>query len=228
MKAVAAVALGLTLVVAPSLGAQSGPNADPNFRVEIRTDIDGKPGFTVTNLSNDTLTACVIRFSLSSESRWQSQMDWDAVVQGSPVRKAETQPLAAGASMTMYLPHTVGKSLPDKVEVVAGIWASGETFGEAEWVKMILDNRASLALAYEDALGLLQRGLDENWTADQYVEALNSRPRFTGPMSAISSNLRGNRNFDGEPQVLRRVVQNLQAYFQQRLDLIRKAKPALI
>ena len=153
-------------------------------------------------------------------------MDWDPVVQGSPVKKAETQPLAPGASMTMYLPHTVGKSLPDKVEVVAGIWADGETFGEAKWVKTMLDNRASLASAYEDAIGLLQKGLDEKWTRDQYLEALNSRPRLTGPMSAISSNLRGNRNFDGKPELLRRVLQNLQAYFEQRLDLIRKAKPA--
>jgi hypothetical protein len=73
---------------------------------------------------------------------------------------------------------------------------------------------------------MLQKGLDENWTRDQYLEVLNSRPRLTGPMSAISSNLRGNRNFDGKPQLLRHIVQNLQAYFEQRLELLRKAKPA--
>jgi hypothetical protein len=65
--------------------------------------------------------------------------------------------------MTMYMLHEGEKSLPDKVQVVAAIWADGETFGDAKWVRVILDHRASLALAYQDAIGTLQKGLDENW-----------------------------------------------------------------
>jgi hypothetical protein len=180
MNALAAVTLCLTLIVAPFLRAQSDPNAASSFRIEIQTDIDGKPSFTLTNLSNDTLTACVIRFSLSSKPTWRSELDWDSIVQDSPLKRAEDQPLEAGASVTMYLPHAIGESLPDKVEVVAAIRADGQTFGDAKWVKVILDNRASLALAYEDAIGILQKGLDENWTRDQYLEALDSKPRFYG------------------------------------------------
>jgi hypothetical protein len=62
MNALAAVALCLVLIVAPFVRAQSGPNADSSFRIEIQTDIDGKPSVTLTTLFNDTLTACVIRF----------------------------------------------------------------------------------------------------------------------------------------------------------------------
>jgi hypothetical protein len=227
MNALAAVALSLTLIGAPFLHPQSGPNADSSFRIEIQTDSNGKPSFTITNLSNDTLTACVIRFSLSSELTWHSELDWDPIIQAGPVNRAEAaHPLDAGASMTMYLPHAIEKSLPDRVDVVAAIWADGETFGDAKWVKVLLDNRASLALAYEDAIGILQKGLDENWTRDQYLDALNNKPRSTAPISSIRSTLQGNRNLDGKPQLLRRTVQYLQVYFEQRLDLLRKAKPA--
>jgi hypothetical protein len=235
MNALAAVTLCLALIVAPFLRAQSGPDADADssFRIEIHTDIDGKPSFTLTNLSNDTLTACVIRFSLSSKPTWHSQLDWDSIVQDSPLKRAEDQPLEAGASVTMYLPHAIGESLPDKVEVVAAIWADGQTFGDTKWVKVLLHYRASLARDYEDSISMLQRGLDENWTRDQYLDAVNNRAAnsepsevYGGPTLAIRNTLRGNRTLDGKPQLLRRTIQNLQASFEQKLDLLRKAKPA--
>jgi hypothetical protein len=224
MKTLAAVAL--LLVATPFLHAQSN-NPDSNFRIEIQTDGDGKPSFSITNLFNDTLTACVIRFSLSSNPTWHSQLDWDTVVQDIPVNRAGTEhPIEAGASKTMFLSHAVGESLPDKVEVVAAIWADGESFGDPKWVNVILNGRASLTLAYDDAIGILQKGLDENWTRDQYLEAVNSKPGVTGPISAIRSTLRGNRIFDEKPQLLKHAVQNLKADFEQRLELLRKAKPA--
>ena len=225
-------AIALTLIAAPLVRAQSGLDADSSFRVEIQTDSDGKPSFTLTNLFNDTLTACVIRFSLSSNPTWHSQLDWDPIVQDLPLSRAEADhPLEAGTSKTMYLPHAVGESLPDTVEVVAAIWADGETFGDDKWVRVILNNRASLALAYENAIGMLQKGLDENWTRDQYLDAVN-KPRHTGPgevyggpVLAIRNTLR-NRIFDEKPLLLRHAVQNLQAHFEERLDLLSKAKPA--
>ena len=234
MNALASVTLCLALIVAPFLRAQSGPDADSSFRIEIQTDIDGKPSFTLTNLSNDTLTACVIRFSLSSKPTWHSQLDWDTVVQDIPLNAAEAEhPIEAGASKTMYLPHAVGESLPDKVEVVAAIWADGETFGDPKWVKVLLHYRASLARAYEDSISMLQKGLDGNWTRDQYLDATNNRAAnsepsevYGGPTLAIRNTLRGNSTLDGKPQLLRRTIQNLQASFEQKLDLLRKAKPA--
>lgn len=97
-------------------------------------------------------------------------------------------PLEPGASLTLFLPHEVGGALPDRVEVVAGIWDDGETFGLAVWVKALIDNRASLRSAYEQAVSLLQRGLDENWPRGQYLAALNSKPNSL-PFYAIRSTL---------------------------------------
>jgi hypothetical protein len=227
MNTLAAVALCLALIGAPFFRTQAGLNADSSFRIEIQADIDGRPSFTLTNLFNDALTACVIRFSLSSKPTWHSQLDWDPFLQDLPLNRVEAEPpLQAGTSKTMYLPHAIGESFPDKVEVVAATWADGETFGDPKWVKVLLDNRVLLAVAYADAISMLQKGLDENWTRDQYLNAVTSKPRFTGPISAIRNTLRANRIFDQKPQLLRHAVQNLQAFFQQKLDLLRKSKPA--
>jgi hypothetical protein len=80
-------------------------------------------------------------------------------------------PIEPGGRITQHLSHAVGGPLPDKIEVVAGVWADGETFGQPDWVKVILKNREIQASAYEQATSMLQRGLDQNWTRDQYLQA---------------------------------------------------------
>ena len=97
----------------------------------------------------------------------------------------------------MYLPHKVGGPLPDRVEVIAGIWEDGETFGEAVWVKTLLDHRASLTSAYEQAIFMLQKGLNENWTRGQYLACYGSN---------------------------KRVRKNLLQYFTENLSLLHKTK----
>jgi hypothetical protein len=194
------------------------------FRTEILPSADGGPKFTVTNLSDNTLTACVIRFSVSSQAKPESHMDWDAIVQGGRnTRRGSQQPLEPQASLTMSLPHVVGDPLPDKVEVVAGVWADGTTFGEADWLKVILGNRAYFASSYEQAISFLKSGLDQKWTRDQYLEALSKEPK-SGPFYAIRRTLEANRNAS---RILERIIQHLLKYFTENLTLLRQAKPAV-
>jgi len=217
--------LCLALLFSPALHGRSQTRAEPGFQIAIQADADGRPTFTLTNLSDGTLTACHIRFSLSPQSKPQTEMDWDSLAQyqgGGPRRGP--QPLEPGASMTIPLPHVVGGPLPDEVEVVAGIWADGETFGEDERVKRLLSNRASLTSAYEQAISLLQQGLDENWTRDQYFAALNGKPNSL-PFLSIRSALRAGPNADWDRRSLQRAMQDLSAHFTTNLDLLRQAKP---
>jgi hypothetical protein len=120
----------------------------------------------------------VIQFSRSTEVKPESSMQWDALVQAGPVSHPEVQqhPLGPGASMTQFLSHTVGAPLPDTVEIVAGVWDDGDSFSDSNGVHRIWERRASMASAYEQAIAFVQKGLDENWTRDQYLEALNSKP----------------------------------------------------
>ena len=121
----------LGLLVSSATCGQSQTVEQAKFQIEIQAAADGGPKFTVANLSGKTLTACTFQFSVSSESRAQSKMDWDPLAQGrgDPGRPG---PLEPGASLTMDLPHKVGGPLPDRVEVIAGIWEDGETFGQAD------------------------------------------------------------------------------------------------
>jgi hypothetical protein len=171
----------------------------------------------VTNLSGKTVTACFIEISSSSDNRDRSKIDWDAIVQG-------MKSLEPGGSISIPLPHVVGGPLPDKVEVVAGIWADGETFGSAELVRRILVNRGMRESDYDQAVTFLQQGLDANWTRDQYLAALKDMPN-SGAFQMFKANLEKNEDLIDKPELLRRIVQRLMGAFEQDRDLLRQAKP---
>jgi hypothetical protein len=94
-------------------------------------------------------------------------MVWDALVQGN-------HPIEPGRTILRPFFPNGGSSLPDKVEVIAGIWADGESFGQPEWLSNILKTRAMRASEYDDATAILQKGLDQNWTPNHYQQAFSN------------------------------------------------------
>jgi hypothetical protein len=214
--------LSAGLCLASAVHGQSRTAEEPKFQVEIDPAAEGGPKFTVTNLSAKTLGACVFEFSISSEGMPQSHMDWDpASLPGGDERRKSPKPLEPGASMTLNLLHKVGGPFPDKVQVIAGVWTDGETFGVADWVSVILKNRASLASAYEQAISILRQGLDEQWTRDQYLEALNSKPNSL-PFHAIRSTLAASQNSESDRGAVKYTMQALLEYFTKNLEVLRK------
>jgi hypothetical protein len=214
------VAVGILIVgllAASTVHGQSGTITPPNFQVEIQPTGDRGPMFTVTNLSGKTVTACFIEISSSSDNRDQSKIDWDAIVLG-------RKPLESGASISLPLSHVVGGPLPDKVGVVAGIWADGETFGSAELVRRILVNREMRGSDYNQAIAFLQQGLDANWTRDQYLAALKDRAN-SGSFQMIKSNLEKNEDLGDKPERLQRIVKRLIGIFEEDRDSQRQPKP---
>ncbi len=195
---------------------QSAVIEPPKFQIEIQTAGDGSPKYIVTNLTGKTVTACAVRLSSSLE-KGVSYTLWDALVQ-------DVRPIEPDASISQYLGHRVGGPLPDKVEVVAGVWVDGENFGDPDWVKAILKNRETLVVAYEQAITLLRQGLDQNWTRDQYLQALKDRPN-QGPFYAIRSTVTANRNFDMQPRLSHRVMQLMLDSFLQKSDQLGRTKP---
>jgi hypothetical protein len=106
---------------------------------------------------------------------------WDSLLQDEPA-------IQPSAHMSGSVSHVDGGPYPDKIEVVARIWADGETFGPPELVKTMLANRERMASQYEQAANLLQHGLDQNWTRDQYLQALSNMPNF-GAIHSLRSML---------------------------------------
>jgi hypothetical protein len=209
------IVLSAGLLATLSIHAQPQTGQQPKFQFDIQPAAQGGPKYTVTNLSDKAITACVIELSIWSEGKGQSRTVWDAPIQGE-------RPLEAGASMTKNLGHIVGAPLPDKMDVIAGIWADGETFGQADWVKIILQGRASWASQYRQATALLQRGLDQNWTRDQYLEVLKTMPDSV-PMETIRSTLEAYPQVGGKPKLLERLVRRLLELLNRKSKLLRQA-----
>lgn len=149
-------------------------------------------------------------------------MDWDPVWQGEG--RGREKPLEPEASMTMSLPHVVGGPLPDRAEIIAGIWADGETFGDPKRLKELQDNRNSLATAYQQAISLLQQGLDQNWSRDQFLSALNGKTNSL-PIDSMRRTLEASANLDEASRSWQRTMQGLLTHFTQNLGLLRQAKP---
>jgi hypothetical protein len=216
------VAMALVILNAGTLFSlqghgQTGAGDRPKFQIDIQTAGEGSPKFRVTNLTGKTVTAYVVRLSSSSGSEGQSQTLWDALVQNVPA-------IEPGGSISQNLGHRVGGPPPDRLEVVAGAWADGETFGDPELVKTIVKNRETTAAGYEQAIAMLQRGLDENWNRDQYVQALSDKPN-SSVFYGIRSTIAANTKFDKQPQQSRRALQVMLASLTRELDLLKKAKP---
>jgi hypothetical protein len=226
MKVFAAAfcALYLGMLFSSSLHGQTASEL-PRFQIEIRTTGEKKPKYTVTNLSGRPVSACVLDISSSSPSSplsqraWKSTTVWDAILQGLP-------PVEPGASLSQYLPHRVNGPLPDKVQVIAGVWADGGTFGQAVWVNNILKTRALRASEYEDAAAILQRGLDQNWTSNQYQQAFSDKPD-SGPVYIVRTALTATVQTAQTPQEFTHTMKFLLQSFRERLDQIRTAKPTI-
>ncbi len=190
------------------------------FKIEIRATGGKGPGFAVTNLTAKTVTACVFELSYpqqGAKSARRSKTVWDALVQGDP-------PIEPGRTVIRPLFSFVGSPLPNQVEVVAGVWADGESFGPPEWASNILKTRATRASENEDAAAILQRGLDENWTRNQYQQAFTDKPD-SGPVYIVRTALRATQETAQTPQEFTHTMQFLLQSFKQQADKLRKPKP---
>jgi hypothetical protein len=211
------LALAAALFASLAVHAQEQPREQPNFQIEILTPRDGGPGLTLTNRSAKTLTACTIEFSVSFENGSPMRSEWDAPFLG-------VAPLKTGDSLSMPLPHEVGHPYPDKVVVIAGIWEDGETFGNADWVRVLLENRGLQRLRFNQATTLLQQGLDKDWTYDQFLDALKGMPD-SGDQFGIRLNLETNPQLRNKPQQLTQVVHRLLDGLNRKYGAIQQAKP---
>jgi hypothetical protein len=216
-------AIGIALFIVCALRSQSQALSEPKFGIEIQKDEQERATFTLTNLSEKTLTACTIQLSVSTEAGRPSEMNWDSLLPSRGPHGEPQMPLKPGESVTMNLPHIVGKPFPDELKVVAGIWADGETFGEEVLVETHVSHRASFVSAYEQAIALLKEGIENNWTREQYLAALEGKPGSL-PFYSIRSTFHANQALDNRPQLAKNIAQKLLAHFELDLQRLRPQK----
>lgn len=223
---IAAVALlALALCAANGAYCQSSSSPEPNFKLEIHPSPATAPTFTVANLTSKTLTAANFRFFYSTNAAESTEMVWDPISQGvDGSRPGLPGPLKPGASMTLNLPRIPGKPLPDKAELNAGICDDGKTFGDSVSVKLLLQLRSQMVQSYEQAIAFLQRGLEQKWTREQYLQPLASGSP-SGPFRSIASTLRANDRPNQSASSLEREIGILLDHFKRSLDQLREPKP---
>jgi hypothetical protein len=79
------------------------------------------------------------------------------------------------------------------------------------------------ASAYEQAANFLQRGLDQNWTREQFLQALSDMPNSIA-IPSIRSTLEANQNAE-KARILRHILLGMLDTFTGKYERIRKAKP---
>jgi hypothetical protein len=203
-------------------GASTTPER-PKFKIEIRATAEkGQgPSFAVTNLTAKTVTACVFEQSYPSQGARKTTTVWDPLVQGNTPNNTPIEP---GQTVLRPLIPIIRNALPNKVEVIAGIWADGESFGPPKWASDIFNNRALRASENEDAAAILQRGLDQNWNRNQYQQAFSDKPD-SGPVYIVRTALTATQQTGQTPQEFTHTMQFLLQSFKQQADKLRKSIP---
>ena len=192
----------------------------PRFKIEIRATAEkGQkgPGYAVTNLTAKAVTACVFELTYPSPHARKSKTVWDTLFEGVP-------PIEPGQTIFRPVLLVGGSALPGKVEVIAGVWADGQSFGQPEWANSILKNRAMRASQYDDAAAILRQGLNQNWTRNQYQQAFSDKPD-TGPVYTVRTALSATQQTGQTPQEFTHTMQFLLQTFRQQSDKLRKPKP---
>jgi hypothetical protein len=124
------------------------------------------------------------------------------------------------------LGHFVGQPYPDKTEVAAAVWADGTTFGPSDHLKRILSNRAYQANTLNRVISLLQTGLQQEWTRDQYLAALDKAPDALASQAfGVRSTLKVNTNLDANPNIRKKLIQDLIDRLSAERDALRQSKP---
>jgi len=193
------------------------------FQLDTQPDTGPGPHFVVTNLCEQPLTAFFLENFSPDDGKTKGGQLWDALM---PHRA----PIAKGENVSGPLGHVVGQPFSDTVEVTAGIWADGSTFGNPERLKRILSNRAAELRSYDWTISLVQKGLQQNWTRDQYLAELDQYKSEGHLPGYAAATLRANlQNFssDDSPNALYHVLQRLTGTFTQMRDMLRQSKPEL-
>jgi hypothetical protein len=78
--------------------------------------------------------------------------------------------------------------------------------------------------SYDQAIALLRESMDQKWTREQYLQALNDKPN-SAPFYGIRTTLTANANLDEQPQRSNQLMQRMLDSFAQKSDQLKKAKP---
>ena len=179
-----ALALPVMLVAGAVVPAQDAPASRPARVISLARHFDEKPPILfelipssnqpgralVTNLYQANLTAFVIQVSSDIDNPKPStpaMLVFDALA-----RQGMISAIPRGLSLSVSVPCLVGKQVPP-ADLVAALWEDGSTFGPADIIDRLVENRRATLAAYDLVIPILQKAIDTNWTISECIDALD-------------------------------------------------------
>lgn len=219
IRAVCAVVCAVSSWVLVSGASQAPAPSTGRARLHVAIQASGEkgPSFAITNPTGKSVTACVFEVSYPPPRPRNSRIAWDELIQSGPVIEPGT---------TILRPFFLfpGGPVPDKVEIIAGIWDDGRTFGEPELTNNIVKKRVAIAADYEQGAETLQKGLDQKWTRERYQQEFSGKPD-SGVVYTVRTALSATAQTAPKPEEFNRVMQTLVQSFRQNADHFRRGKP---
>jgi hypothetical protein len=213
--ALALCAVNIAMLYPAALHPQAA-SEQREFRVDIHPG-DRGPTYTITNLSSRSASALVLEVSSSKQPARKVRKTWDSILEGHV-------PLEPGAALSRPVFELAFSPQPDRIRVVATVWTDGGTSGPPAAVNSILNYRAARAADYEDAARILQQGLSQNWTRDQYEQAFRDKPD-TAAVYTVRTALTATLQTAKTPQEFTHTMQFLLTSFQHLSKQLREVKP---
>lgn len=205
----------------------------PPIHLEFEPEAKPGPRVIVTNLHQEPLTAFLVQTEPTTDGLPAQVLPWDAYEGG-------FSPIPRGLSLIQGVPRVMGGETPN-VRLLAAVWEDGSTYGLDEHLERIRANREVIGEAFDRALSLLQAGLREGWTREQYLAAVDRELKPQGPNPRlspndveratrivsllVSGNLQGGMRVDGQPARLEFAVQKLIEICRQRRDTLKPSPP---
>lgn len=140
----------------------------PPVQFEVEENADHGPRIIITNLQQYPLTAYVVQTVPKSTDEATQTVVCDALT-----RVMLLAPIPRGLSHVLTVPRRVAEPAPGAT-LVAAVWEDGSTYGPDDLLVRISKGRSAFADNEDRALALLQTGLDKNWSAREYLAAVES------------------------------------------------------
>ncbi len=204
MKTLTAAFCALTVAF---LSSAALPAQLPRFRVEIQKAGQRGPTYTITNLSTKPVSALVLEISSSSQPARKEHRRWDSLMESQPA-------VEPGATISRSLYELAFSPTPDRIKVIAALFTDNATYGSRALITPILNNRVVLAAEYEDAARILQQGLSQNWTRDQFGQAFRDKPD-NGALYTVRTALSATQQTARTPEEFTQTMRFLLTNFQQ-------------
>jgi hypothetical protein len=163
--------------------AQDAPASRPTRVISLARHFDEKPPVLfesipsnnqpgrelVTNLHQANLTAFVIEVGSDIDNPKPAtppMLVYDALA-----REGMITTIPRGLSLGVSVGHLEGKPVPP-ANLVAALWEDGSTFGPADILDKLVENRRATLAANDLVISILQKAMDTDWTISECIDAL--------------------------------------------------------